>query len=118
MHANMVGVNQDNFFPSTKLPSIPCPVLSVFIAWLNVDLGIKTYLWIESMVMVIRKTCIYGCMQFVFPAYIWIVTAFIVVTSQLLVILSRFYRYGASAFLYQNPLPSPSHFCTTLMIYC
>ena len=43
MHANMVGVNQDNFFPSTKLPSIPCPVLSVFIAWLNVDLGIKTY---------------------------------------------------------------------------
>jgi len=40
MHANMVG---DNFFQSTKLPSIPCPALSVFIAWLNLDLGIETY---------------------------------------------------------------------------
>ena len=105
----MVGVN---FFPSTKLPSIPCPVSSVFIAWLNVDLGIKTYLWIESMVMVIRKTCIYGCMQFVFPAYIWIVTAFIVVTSQLSVILSRFWAW-CFCFPIPNPLPSTSYFYIT-----
>ena len=38
----MIGANQDNFFIST-IQTIPCPVSSVFIAWLNLDLGMKTY---------------------------------------------------------------------------
>jgi len=64
MHANMVG---DNFFQSTKLPSIPCPALSVFIAWLNLDLGIETYFtdglnpwFLGNMHMAAVCVCLYG----------------------------------------------------------
>ena len=71
-YANIIGANQATFFPST---STHCPVLTVFIAWLNLDLGIETCFmdglngyW---------KTWL----QFVFPAYIWIITAVIIVVA-------------------------------------
>ena len=71
-YANIIGVNQATFFPST---SKHCPVLTVFIAWLNLDLGIETC-FIDGL-NGYWKTWL----QFVFPAYIWIITAVMIVAS-------------------------------------
>jgi len=54
----------------------------------------------------------YG-LQFVFPAYIWTITAFIVVTSQLLVILSRF--LGMVLLLSYTKILCPLHHISTLL---
>ena len=71
-YANIIRANQATFFPST---STHCPVLTVFIAWLNLDLGIETC-FIEGL-NGYWKTWL----QFVFPAYIWIITAVIIVVA-------------------------------------
>ena len=71
-YANIIGANQATFFPST---STHCPVLTVFIAWLNLDLGIETC-FIDGL-NGYWKTWL----QFVFPAYIWIITAGIIVVA-------------------------------------
>ena len=71
-YANIIGANQATFFPST---STHCPVLTVFIAWLNLDLGIETC-FIDGL-NGYWKTWL----QFVFPAYIWIITAVIIVVA-------------------------------------
>ena len=72
LYANIIGANQATFFPST---STHCPVLTVFIAWLNLDLGIETC-FIDGL-NGYWKTWL----QFVFPAYIWIITAVIIVVA-------------------------------------
>jgi len=71
-YANIIGANQATFFPST---STHCPVLIVFIAWLNLDLGIETCFF--NGLNGYWKTWL----QFVFPAYIWIITAVIIVVA-------------------------------------
>ena len=71
-YANIIGANQATFFPSA---STHCPVLTVFIAWLNLDLGIETC-FIDGL-NGYWKTWL----QFVFPAYIWIITAVIIVVA-------------------------------------
>ena len=76
-YANVVHINRSIYFPSTDTNP-----LAVFIAWLNLDLGIET--------------CFYNGMngytkawlQFAFPIYIWLITGVII-------ILSRRYRIAA-----------------------
>ena len=76
-YANVVHRNRSIYFPSTDANP-----LAVFIAWLNLDLGIET--------------CFYNGMdaytkawlQFVFPVYIWLIAG-------LIIILSRRYRIAA-----------------------
>ena len=76
-YANVVHINRSIYFPSTKTNP-----LAVFIAWLNLDLGIET--------------CFYNGMdayakawlQFGFPIYIWLIAG-------LIIILSRKYRIAA-----------------------
>ena len=67
-YANIIGANRTIFLP-VKSPD----VLSVFIAWLNLDLGIETcfYNGMDSY----SKTWL----QFVFPAYIWMIVGLVVV---------------------------------------
>ena len=73
-YANIVHINRSIYFPSTETNP-----LAVFIAWLNLDLGIET--------------CFYNGMnayakawlQFAFPVYIWLIAG-------LIIILSRKYR--------------------------
>ena len=68
-YANIVKLNQTVLFPN----GITIPVLSQFIAWLNLDLGIQT--------------CFFSgldgywkiWLQFVFPLYIWLLIGFIIV---------------------------------------
>ena len=61
-YANIVHINRSIFFPSTK-----GNLLTVFIAWLNLDLGIDTCFY-EGMDAYAK-----AWLQFVFPTYIWLV---------------------------------------------
>ena len=70
-YANVIWVNQSIFFPAGDTN-----ILTVFMAWLNLDLGIET--------------CFYNGMdayakawlQFAFPIYIWLLTGTIIISSR------------------------------------
>ena len=79
-YANIVGANSAIFFqPQLEIINVPTElianVLSVFIAWLNMDLGIETcfYNGMDAYV----KTW----MQFAFPLYVWALVGMIIVGS-------------------------------------
>ena len=69
-YANIVGVNRTTFLPveSININS----VLSVFIAWLNLDFGIETCFY--NGMDAYSKTWL----QFVFPIYIWVLVGLII----------------------------------------
>ena len=77
-YVNIVKENQDALFPHGTIN-----ILTVFISWLNLDLGIET--------------CFYDGMdaygkawlQFVFPIYIWSLTGIIVVASRYYTCMGR-----------------------------
>ena len=69
-YANIVKANQAVFFPPGDTN-----ILTVFIAWLNLDLGIETCF--ADGLNGYWKTWL----QFVFPVYIWTITAIIIVAS-------------------------------------
>ena len=81
-YANIVQINRAIFFPH-KTVHILNYFLEVFIAWLNLDLGIQTCLYSRMDAYV--KTWL----QFAFPVYIWVITL-------LIIFLSRRYRKVAS----------------------
>ena len=70
-YANLVHTNRSIFFPYESLTA----PFAIFIAWLNLDFGFEV--------------CFYGGMdtysktwlQFVFPAYIWLITFLMIVSS-------------------------------------
>ena len=70
-YANVVQPNKAIFFPGRNSSSF----LSVFIAWLNLDLGIETCFY--SGLDAYAKTWL----QFVFPIYIWLIMTMIIVFS-------------------------------------
>ena len=70
-YANIVRANQAIFFPQGTNNKF----LSIFIAWLNLDLGIETCFY--SALDAYAKTWL----QFVFPVYIWIIVVLIIVSS-------------------------------------
>ncbi len=69
-YANVVAVNRSVFFPSGETN-----ILTVFIAWLNVDLGIETC-FIDGMDAYTRTW-----LEFVFPLYIWLLVGIISLTN-------------------------------------
>ena len=69
-YANIVKANQAVFFPPGDTN-----ILTVFISWLNLDLSIETCF--ADGLNGYWKTWL----QFVFPVYIWIITAIIIVAS-------------------------------------
>ena len=76
-YANIVHVNRSIFFPSTEANP-----LAVFIAWLNLDLGIETCFY-DGMDAYAK-----AWLQFVFPVYIWLIAG-------LIIFLSRWYAIAA-----------------------
>ena len=70
-YANIVRANHAIFFPHGTNNKF----LSIFIAWINLDLGIETcfYSGLDAYV----KTWL----QFLFPVYIWIIVVLIIVSS-------------------------------------
>ena len=64
-YANIIAVNQSVFFPFRDINFL-LAVLKVFIAWLNLDLGIETCYY-DGMDAYTRTW-----LQFIFPVYIWV----------------------------------------------
>ena len=70
LYTNIVAVNHSTFFPNGDTN-----ILTVFIAWMNLDIGIKTCLY-DGMDAYARTW-----LQFVFPVYIWILVCLIIIAS-------------------------------------
>jgi len=77
-YANIVGANQSIFFPSGSTNP-----LTVFIAWINLDLGIETCFY-DGM-----DTYAKTWLQFVFPIYIWTVIGLTIFISGCSLKISR-----------------------------
>ena len=71
-YANVVQANRSVFFLPGKTD-----ILTVFIAWLNLDLGIETCFY-DGM-----TAYAFTWLQFLFPFYIWLLMALIIVISRL-----------------------------------
>ena len=70
-YANIVAINRSIFFPPNETN-----ILTVFIAWLNLDLGIETC-FIDGMDEYAKTW-----LQFVFPLYVWSLAGLIIVASE------------------------------------
>ena len=70
-YANVVKIYEPIFFPNG-----PVKLLSQFISWLNLDLGIETC-FIDGM-----DSCSKTWLQFIFPGYVWFLLILIVISSQ------------------------------------
>ena len=77
-YANIVAANHHIFFPHT--PNNPA---SIFIAWLNLDLGIQTCFC--NGMDAYAKTWL----EFVFPVYIWVIVGFLVYISHRSVMVTK-----------------------------
>ena len=71
-YANIVQVNKAILFPNQKMAY---QIFSTFIAWLNLDLGVETCFF-ENMDSYAKVW-----LQFVFPVYVWIIIALIIVLA-------------------------------------
>ena len=69
-YANLIQVNRSAFFPPGDIN-----ILTVFIAWLNLDLGIQTCF--SSNIDAYLRTWL----QFVFPIYIWVIVFLMILVS-------------------------------------
>ena len=69
-YANLVQVNSSIFYPPGTTN-----ILTVFIAWINLDLGIETCFY--SGMDAYAKTWL----QFVFPVYVWVLVGLIILIS-------------------------------------
>lgn len=69
-YANLIQVNRSTFFPPGHKN-----VLTVFIAWLNLDLGIQTCFF-NNIDAYVRTW-----LQFVFPIYIWVIVILMILVS-------------------------------------
>ena len=79
--ANVVQVNS-SIFITQHTPRF----LTVFVAWVNLDLGIQTCFY-NGMDMYIK-----AWLQFVFPVYVWLIVAAIVLLSRHSMTISRLTR--------------------------
>ena len=69
-YANIIKTNEELFIPTNNSP------LTIFISWLNLDLGIKTCFF--DGLTAYSKTWL----QFVFPLYIWSIVALIIILAK------------------------------------
>ena len=69
--ANIIQANRSEFFPLGDTN-----ILTVFIAWLNLDLGIETCFY-DGM-----TTYAYAWLQFLFPFYVWFLIVLIIIASR------------------------------------
>ena len=81
-YVNIVQINAATFFPPTQTNSFS-KMLQVFVAWLNLDLGITTCFY-DGMDAYVK-----AWMQFVFPVYIWLIAAMIIILSRRYSIVTR-----------------------------
>ena len=77
-YANVVQVNRYIFFPPETTN-----ILTVFIAWLNLDLGIETCFF-DGM-----NTYAFAWLQFLFPFYVWFLIGLIIVLSHYFDVIAK-----------------------------
>ena len=91
-YANIIRVNHAIFFPPGKIHLIT-QLLSVFIAWVNLDLGIETCLF-DGMNALIKTW-----LQFLFPIYIWVMVGLIIIVSRYSTNVSKLTGYNTVSVL-------------------
>ena len=81
-YANIVRINQEILFPAAA-NGFYRHILTTFIAWLNLDLGIQTCFW--------DGLDAYGkvWLQLIFPIYIWAIIGAIIILSDRYTIVAR-----------------------------
>ena len=92
LYANFVQINRSIFLP-TGTRSILTNILTVFIAWLNLDLGFETCFY-DGMTAYAQTW-----LQFAFPLYVWILMGLIIVTCRYSVTLSKLIGHNPIAVL-------------------
>jgi predicted outer membrane repeat protein len=85
LYANIVQVSKESYFANVR-----SSVLTVFIAWMNLDLGVETCFY-DGM-----KAYEQTLLQFAFPIYVWILISLIVLVSR--------YSITASKLVGHNPI--------------
>ena len=78
LYSNIIQANKIIFFPENT-PNI----LTVFIAWMNLDLGFRTCFY-DGMDAYVQTW-----LQFVFPVYIWILISLIILSSRYSITVSK-----------------------------
>ena len=78
LYANIIQVSKAAFLPQSETN-----VLTVFVAWLNLDLGIQTCFY-DGMNMYAK-----AWLQLVFPLYIWAIVAVMIILSHYYVTAAR-----------------------------
>ena len=78
LYANFVQVNRRLFFPMNTVN-----ILTVFIAWMNLDLGFETCFFAGM------DAYAQTWLQFIFPLYIWILISLIILSSRYSITVSR-----------------------------
>ena len=74
-YANIVHVNRTTFFPQNQ-PLFLTKMLAVFIAWLNLDLGVEAC-FCSGMTAYVNTW-----LQFAFPFYVWVLVLIMIYTSR------------------------------------
>ena len=86
-YANIIGAQPTLVLPTRGSPASRAVTtfLSVFIAWLNLDLGIETcfFHYMDAYAK--------AWLQFTFPIYVWIISLFIILLSKYSMRVSRFF---------------------------
>ena len=78
LYANIVQINRSAYFPSKETN-----VLTVFVAWMNLDLGFETCFY-DGMTARAQTW-----LQFVFPAYVWVLICLIILASRYSITVSK-----------------------------
>ena len=84
-YANIIQANHQTFFPREMIN-----FFTVFIAWLNLDLGIETCFYDGMSIYA------YSWLQFLFPFYVWLLIIILIMASH--------YSQKISSYLGQNPV--------------
>ena len=81
-YANIIQVNNKAFFPNTNIYTTSY-ILSVFIAWINLDLGIEVCFAHDL------DTYSRTWLQFLFPIYIWLLVGLLILVCRYSVTVTR-----------------------------
>ena len=90
-YANIIHINRAIFFPneSSGVNKIILNILSTFISWINLDLGIETCFY-NGMDMYTK-----AWLQFLFPIYIWTIVGGMIVSSHYSTTAAKLFRRHA-----------------------